>query len=60
MKEKFKEFVLKVKLVLMAVLILVAVVAGFVAEAWPKTKFNWAMVISVVSALLFGIILKTL
>lgn len=60
MKEKFKEFLLKAKLLLLSILMLAVIVGVMVSEMWPKTKFNYPMLVAAVCTLLFIIVWNTL
>lgn len=60
MKDKIKEIVLKIKLVIMLGSMLVLCVSGLVGEMWPKTEFNWPLAICAVSGIVFMIMAKIL
>lgn len=64
MKGKIKEFfevlALRVKFTIATICILVAIVAGIIAEMWPVTKFNYPMLVCVGSMILFFIMIKSM
>lgn len=60
MKEKFKEFLLKAKLLLLSVLALATIIGAVVSDMWPKTKFNYPMLVAAVCMVLFIIVWNTL
>lgn len=49
LKESFREFMANFKVSLVLLLIISVIVSAVVAKAWPRTKFNYPLIICVLS-----------
>lgn len=59
--EKIKGFILSVKLAMIWVFFIATMISGIVAEMWPKTEFNWPLLIyAICGTLLMAITVKIL
>lgn len=58
--DKIKEFIFRVKILLALVFIMIAIISGIVSTCWPKTKFDYPFLAAVISAIIAGIILRSL
>lgn len=58
--EKIKDFILSVKLVMIWVFLIATTISGIVAEMWPKTEFNWPLLICAICGTLMVITVKIL